>query len=150
MLRRLLVLTFAATFAPGCQAATAPVAQQTPTKAAAAAPPPAPAREDVARAEPPLAETEAAGLAAEPAPAPPPAETEAVRPSVTAAQPAAEATPARFATTQSTTAPATVVERPVVIVPTTSEASEALAVRPTPLNAAQQFDEEYGAGGPDG
>ena len=148
MLRRLLVLAFAATFTPGCHAATAPVAQPTPTKAAAAPPPPppAPAREDLTPAEPSPAGTEAAGLTAEPAAAPPaPADPEPSKPAQQAAQPAAEATPARFATTQSTTAPAGVVERPVVIVPTTSEASQALALRPTPPTVADQFDAQLAA-----
>jgi hypothetical protein len=130
---RLLVLSVTALFTLGCSGAATPVARETP--APVPAPAPATSFED---ATPAPAEIEAAGLTTETPEAPP-----------AVVEPAAAATPARFATTQTTTAPAGVIERPlerpVVIVPTTSEASEALPANPTPKTIAEQFDAQLAA-----
>ena len=117
---RLLVLSLTVVFTLGCAPATVPVAQATPAPLAAP--------ETASPASPAPSETEAAELT-----------TPAVEP---AAAPAA--TPARYATTQATTAPV-VVERPIVIVPTTSQASAALPAQPTPKTTLDYFDAQLGA-----
>jgi hypothetical protein len=138
---RLLVLSLAAVFTLGCNAGTAPAARAT------RAPEPAPAPA-VAIAPETIAPEAAAAPAAAPAPAEPEAAKSTEQPKTEpvvqpAAEPAAAATQARFATTRTTTAPT--VESPVVIVPTTSEASQALSAQPAPRTAAEHFDAQLAA-----
>ena len=105
---RLWVLSVTVIFAIGCNTGTRPaVAQSTPASAAPS-------------------ETEAAELITETNPPPPPPPPLPSPESPVAAEPAAE--PARFATTQATTAPVTAVE----------------AVRP-PVTAAEHFDAQLAA-----
>ena len=137
---RLLVLSLAAVFTLGCNARTAPAARATR--------PPEPAPAPAVAVAP---ETIAPEAAAAPAAAPAPAELEGAESTAQAnepvvqpaAEPAAAATQARFATTRATTAPT--VESPVVIVPTTSEASQALSAQPLPKTAAEHFDAQLAA-----
>ena len=138
---RLLVLSLAAICALGCNARTAGSAQATPP--ADVAPAPAPATPEIAVApevEPsPTSESAPDAPAAAPADAESTAATAESEPESAPASDAAPA-PARYASTQPTTAPAFEPAQPVVVVPTTTAAE-----RPAPKTAADYFDAQLAA-----
>jgi hypothetical protein len=137
---RLLVLSLTGVLTLGCSGATKPTARATPAPAPAPSAASAAASSEEAMSVAAPSEIETAGVIPE---APESSEPSAAPETPTAAaEPAVNATPARFATTRATTAPVGVIERPlerpIVVVPTTSEAS--LPAQPAPKTAADHFD----------